>query len=102
MQEKNIDFQSNRLKAYRIKKNLSQKELAEMLGVARNYVYLIESGRKPITESIEEKLSMLENSEIKKIDSKSIDHVLNFEKRLSSIETLLIQVLSELRKKKET
>lgn len=102
MQEKNIDFQSNRLKAYRIKKNLSQKELAEMLGVARNYVYLIESGRKPITESIEKKLSMLENSEIVKFDSKSIDQFSNFENRLSSIESLLIQVLAELRKKKET
>lgn len=31
---------------------MTQQELAEAVGVARNYIYMIESGRKPMTESI--------------------------------------------------
>lgn len=101
MQEKNIDTSSNQLKAYRLRENLSQQELADILGVARNYIYLIESGRKPITDSIKSKLRMLESGEIDSEIKSPVEVIKNFEKRLSAIETLLIQVLSELRKKSQ-
>ena len=84
-----------------MRENLSQQELADRLGVARNYVYLIESGRKPISESIATKLSMLETGKIGSENNHcSIENFQNLEKRLSSIETLLIQLLAEVRSKK--
>lgn len=31
---------------------MTQKQLAEALGVARNYIYLIESGKMPVSKKI--------------------------------------------------
>ena len=49
------------LKTFREQRGLSQQALADMLGVAKNYVYLIESGRKPMTESMRRRLDELDN-----------------------------------------
>lgn len=48
-----------------VRKNLgmTQQELADAVGVARNYIYLIESGRKPMTESIQAAVEKLERKE---------------------------------------
>lgn len=40
---------SNPLKSYREKHDLSQQELADLLGVSRGLVSLIETGERPIT-----------------------------------------------------
>lgn len=37
----------NKLKLYRVKSNLTQKELAKMLGVTHDYISQIERGRLP-------------------------------------------------------
>ena len=44
----------------RTRHRLTQKALADRLGVAKNYIYLIESGRKPMTKAISQKLSELD------------------------------------------
>ena len=36
--------------------NLTQKQLAEALGVARNYIYLIESGKMPVSKKLDQAL----------------------------------------------
>ena len=46
--------------------NMTQKELAEALGVARNYVYLVESGKMPVSKKLDSALNSLlsrENTE---------------------------------------
>ena len=40
---------SNPLRSYRDKHSLSQQELADLLGVSRGLVSLIETGERPIT-----------------------------------------------------
>lgn len=36
--------------------NLTQRQLAEALGVARNYIYLIESGKMPVSKKLDQSL----------------------------------------------
>ena len=43
---------------------MTQKDIADKLGVARNYVYLMESGRKPVTDTITQKLTELESCQV--------------------------------------
>ncbi len=43
---------SNWLISSRKALKMTQQEVAEALGVAKNYIYLMESGRKPVTESV--------------------------------------------------
>lgn len=52
--------ESNSVFDTRIKLGITQQTMAELLGVAKNYVYLMESGRKPITDIIEKKLVKLD------------------------------------------
>lgn len=40
---------------------MTQQELADSLGVAKNYIYLIESGRKPLTESVRHAVERLDS-----------------------------------------
>ena len=40
------------LKNFRLSKTLTQQELAKILGVTANYVYMIESGRTPISAKL--------------------------------------------------
>ena len=53
--------ESNPVLETRTRHRLTQKALANRLGVAKNYVYLIESGRKPLTRAISQKLAELDN-----------------------------------------
>lgn len=52
--------ESNSVFDTRMKLGITQQTMAELLGVAKNYVYLMEAGRKPITETIEKKLVKLD------------------------------------------
>lgn len=61
-----MKIKSNLVFEVRIKLGITQKVLAEMLGVAKNYVYLMESGKKPITDTIRTKLDELAKIEVHK------------------------------------
>lgn len=41
------------LKMARVKRGLTQRQMADILGVERNHVYMVESGRRPVTERLE-------------------------------------------------
>jgi transcriptional regulator with XRE-family HTH domain len=55
-----LSTESNPVFETRTRHRLTQQALAERLGVAKNYIYLIESGRKPLTKAISQKLSELD------------------------------------------
>jgi len=55
---------SNSLFETRMRLKMTQKDIADKLGVARNYVYLMESGRKPVTDTITQKLTELESCQV--------------------------------------
>lgn len=50
---------SNPLLDARKRLGLTQKTLADMMGVAKNYIWLMEAGRKPITEAVRLKLDQI-------------------------------------------
>jgi len=50
------------LSDFRRRNGLTQQALADRLGVSRNYVALIENGRKPFTEKMRTKLSIVNNA----------------------------------------
>lgn len=54
---------AERLVRVRSEKGLKQSEIAEMLGVSKNYVYLIEAGRNKPSRKITEKLDRIESGE---------------------------------------
>lgn len=56
--------ESNSVFDARMKLGITQQTLADMLGVAKNYIYLMEAGRKPITDTIEKKLAKLDGVKI--------------------------------------
>ena len=39
---------------------MTQKALAEAIGVASNYIYMIEAGRKPLTDAVREQVNKLD------------------------------------------
>ena len=91
------------LKAFRESRGLTQQALADRLGVAKNYIYLVESGRKPMTAGLRRKLDALEHgvpNPAERLDGEtnkvvvSGDVLANIEARLASIEQLLIRYLS--------
>lgn len=49
-----------RLKKIRVELNKTQDEFAVLLGISRNYVHLLESGKKPISRKVSKKLDSLE------------------------------------------
>ena len=57
--------ESNRLFDIRMKLGITQQTMADMLGVAKNYVYLMEAGKKPVTETVLEKLDKLDGVQIR-------------------------------------
>lgn len=101
----------NLLKSFRTSRGLSQQALADLLGVARNYIYLIESGRKPVTESIRARLDLLGRDPANSLNE--LDSEANADKRasntladiaarlealdarVSSVERLLLKLLAE-------
>lgn len=59
--EKIVNLQE-RLKILRFKLNKSQDEMGELLGVTRNYIWMMESGEKPISRKMLFKIEQLEAS----------------------------------------
>lgn len=55
---------SNRIWNTRARLGITQEILAEMLGVAKNYVYLMEAEKKPISEVIAKKLDKIDSIEM--------------------------------------
>lgn len=53
----------DRLKAYRKRHNLTQQQLADRLGIAKNYVWMLETNKKPPSKKIADELDRLEKSE---------------------------------------
>jgi DNA-binding XRE family transcriptional regulator len=50
---------ANQVFEFRVNSGMTQKEMAHLLGVTKNYVYLVESGKKPMTSAILKKLESL-------------------------------------------
>ena len=110
-QGEKLDMGENLLKSFRTSRGLSQQALADLLGVARNYIYLIESGRKPVTESIRARLDLLGRDPANSLNE--LDSEANADKRasntladiaarlealdarVSSVERLLLKLLAE-------
>lgn len=57
-----------------MKLGITQQTLADMLGVAKNYIYLMEAGKKPITDTIRDKLDRLDGV---KIESRKFSYQTN-------------------------
>ena len=55
-----MSTESNLVFETRMRHRLTQKAFADRLGVAKNYIYLLEAGRKPLTKSISQKLAELD------------------------------------------
>ena len=71
---------------------LTQNELADRLGVAKNYIYLIESGRKPLTNSIRSAVEKLDSPQSLTPDACLEDRVRSAERRADIAERKLKQV----------
>ena len=111
MSREKLDMSENFLKSFRTSRGLSQQALADLLGVARNYIYLIESGRKPMTESIRQRLDSLDDNSAndnKKLDSEAYSdnrasNILSsfnarldaLDARLATIEKLLLRLVAD-------
>ena len=90
--------------------HLTQVEMAKRLGITRNYLALIETGRRPLPEKIKETAADLCNN-VTEIDdvseephgkqalSELIDKVASLDARLATIEQLLLKLLAEPRGK---
>lgn len=57
---KNVSDFANRVRQFRRARKLTQEELAEKLGVTRNYLSMIEGGREP-SETVQKLFGNLEN-----------------------------------------
>lgn len=89
------------IKEIRDKLGLTQAEFAEVLGVQRTYVSMVESGKKPLSDKFIKKVDKLLKKEVytkedTQVDLVAIDaRISGIEKRLESIERLLIQLLAK-------
>lgn len=91
---------SERLKKARLERGFTQQQMADALGVARNYIYLVESGRSPMSKKLEASLAQLdsknlEKEEPRKVDAGFAEELEAIKRRLESIERLLIQLLAK-------
>lgn len=75
---------------------LTQQELADRLGVAKNYIYLMESGRKPLTDSIRSAVEKLDSPLNLTSDACLEDRVRAAERRADIAERKLRQVSDTL------
>jgi DNA-binding XRE family transcriptional regulator len=57
----------NSLKAYRLREELTQKELAKASGISQSNISAMEKGRRPIGLNIAKKLAKILNCEYKKL-----------------------------------
>jgi transcriptional regulator with XRE-family HTH domain len=58
-EEKKVDRVDSALRRQRVAMGLQQAELARELGYSRNYITLMETGRKPVTAEVTEKLTAM-------------------------------------------
>ena len=75
---------------------MTQQELADRLGVAKNYIYLIESGRKPLTDSIRSAVEKLDSPSYLSQDTNMEDRGNAAERRADIAEQKLKQVRDTL------
>ena len=87
---------SNWLLEARKSLKMTQQELADCLGVAKNYIYLIESGRKPLTDSIRCAVEKLDLTSCLTQDASMDDRVKAAERRADIAEQKLKQVRDTL------
>ena len=87
---------SNWLLEARKSLKMTQQELADRLGVAKNYIYLIESGRKPLTDSIRSAVEKLDSPSCLTQDTNMEDRVKAAEHRADIAEQKLKQVRDTL------
>ena len=87
---------SNWLLETRKSLKMTQQELADRIGVAKNYIYLIESGRKPLTESIKSAVEKLDRTESLTCDQGLEERLRRAELRASAAESKLKQVSDTL------
>lgn len=59
------DWKPKDIKNFRKRFKLSQSKLASLLGVSRNYIYLLESGEKIPSKTLKPLLSYVKNSMLK-------------------------------------
>lgn len=87
---------SNWLLEARKSLKMTQQELADSLGVAKNYIYLIESGRKPLTDSIRCAVEKLDSTPCLTQDGSMEDRIKAAERRADVAEQKLKQVRDTL------
>lgn len=87
-----MEKDSNWLFEARKKLKMTQQALADRLGVAKNYIYLIESGRKPLTDSIRSAVEKLDSPLSLTPDASLEDRVRAAERRADIAEQKLKQV----------
>ncbi len=65
---------SNPVQDARIKLGITQQELGELLGITKNYVWMLESGQKPLSKKVAAKLAEITggNVESKNLDADSL------------------------------
>lgn len=90
------------MKEIRTSLNLSQREFADALGVSRNYITLIEMGRRTPSDELRRKAAQLANGE-KLANSNGADkfadtayaRLASIDARLATIEQLLLKLLAK-------
>lgn len=87
---------SNRLYEVRKGLGLTQLELSERLGIAKNYVYLMESGRKPLTQSVLEAAEQLYST------SKQSESTISPVKRIDELLLEVASLKADLKQANET
>lgn len=85
---------------------MTQQEMADFIGVARTYIAMVESGSKPFSEKMRQKIiqkvstnSECKPTEVDKMQEKSIDfeeRLREMERKLFTIESLLLQIVERL------
>ena len=95
------------IKALRLSSGMTQSELATVVGVSRNYIAMIESGRREPSRHLLSSINEACNNANKKVitsdnnlpDTSSIRHITtaidDMRSRLSTIEQLLLRLVAE-------
>jgi transcriptional regulator with XRE-family HTH domain len=79
--------------------NMTQKELANALGIARNYVYLIESGKMPVSKKLDSALNSLLSRENLTREEKSPQIQETIEQKIDTIIKMLERIAIALETK---